>query len=406
MRQSAAERGSIPMVLLASIVIGGLVVVLVAAVIVNQRTARFDRSFTTVLQASDRHVQEAAHHIIRGDWDPDRTAPVGTIQPPSYDPTCTADNDGDVCWSATKTSPLVWEVEATVAARTNAEEVATRTVSVDVVDLPRFFLAAFADTQIRLTGGNGASSYGSGAWFTGNGIVGSNEDIKLNGASTGVDGVHLYNWDNYNDPGRCTHSGGNDCDDVLADPPNPPSARFGPPLQVGGTRLETEFIDEAIADCEAVTSPLPSYTSSANGSTLDEATFPRCVENLTFDSDVTVLNGPIEVYVKGQFSVTNDRSINCPVGGCAVGSGDPDSTQLRIFSAGGDVAIGNHSKVVAGIYAPKSDCAGNPSNAQGEIYGSMICGTIDNNGGWQFNYDDDLQGVGSGVWEMDNYREE
>jgi hypothetical protein len=395
------------MALLASIVIGGLVVVLVAAVMVNQRATRFDRSFTTVLQSADTYVQEAAHHIIRGDWDADRTAAVGT-QEKSYDgATCTADADGDVCWTATKVTPLRWEVEATVAARTSGEEVVTRTVKVDVVDLPRFFVAGFANTEMRLRGGNGATSYGNGTWLTGNGIVASNEDVELSGTSTAIDGVHLYNWDNYPDLNRCTHTGGNGCDDVIAMPEAvPPSARFGPELKVGGPRLQTQFIDEAIADCEAAMSPLPSYTSSTDGSALNKATFPRCVDNLTFDTDVTIVNGPLEVYVKGNFSVTNDRSINCPVGGCVVGSGDPDATNLRVFSAGGAVTIGNHTKVVAGIYAPRSACSGNPSNAQGEIYGSMICDTIDNNGGWQFSYDDDLQGVGSGVYETTSYRED
>src|SRR5919106_1051668 len=368
-RQCRSERGSIPMVLLMSIVVGGLVVVLVAGVMVNQRATRFDRSFTSVVQPADEHVQQAAHHIIRGDWDPDRTASVGT--------------------------------------RTTAGEVATRTVKTNVVDLPRFFVAAFADTQMRLRGGNDASSYGDGTWSTGNGIIASNEDVLLSGSDTNVDGVQLYNWDNYNDLNRCVHTGGNDCDDVLTMPEAvAPSARFGPQLLVGGPRLQTAFIDDAIAACEAITSPLSSYTSSTNGSVLSKATFPKCVENLTFDTDVTVLDGPIEVYVKGQFSVTNGRSVNCPVGGCAVGSGNPDATNLRVFSAGGDVTIGNNTKVVGGIYAPESDCSGNPSNAQGEIYGSMICGTIENNGGWQFNYDDDLQGVGSGEFELTNYRED
>jgi hypothetical protein len=406
-RQCRSERGSIPMVLLMSIVVGGLVVVLIAAVMVNQRTTRFDRSFTSVVQPADEHVQEAAHHIIRGDWDPDRTASVGTQEKNYVGATCTADSDGEVCWTATKVTPLSWEIEATVAARTTAGEVATRTVKTNVVDLPRFFVAAFADTQMRLRGGNDASSYGDGTWSTGNGIIASNEDVLLSGSDTNVDGVQLYNWDNYNDLNRCIHTGGNDCDDVLAMPEAvAPSGRFGPELVVGGPRLQTAFIDDAIAACEAVTSPLSSYTSSTNGSVLSKATFPKCVENLTFDTDITVLDGPIEVYVKGQFSVTNGVSVNCPVGGCAVGSGDPDATNLRVFSAGGDVTIGNNTKVVGGIYAPESDCSGNPSNAQGEIYGSMICGTIENNGGWQFNYDDDLQGVGSGAFEMTNYRED
>lgn len=397
------ERGSIPVVLLTSIIVAGLVVVLIAAVLVNQRTARFDRSFTTVLQESDEYVQEAANNVIRGNWDPDRTDPVGTSYTIAGATTCPAVADGDVCLTATKVSSLRYEAEATAAEQTSAGQVATRTISTAVVDLPRFFLAAFADTEIVMRGGNKATSYGDGAWFTGNGTIASNEEVSLSGSSTGVDAVHLYNWDNYTDYGRCTHTGGNDCDDVLADPPVDPSARFGPRLDVGGTRLATAFIDDAIAGCGT---PLPSYTSSTDGATIDGNTFPQCVENLTFDTDIAIVNGPIDVYVADQVSIGNGVEVNCPSGGCAAGVGDPDATQLRIYSDGGDVLLGNNSAIAAGIYAPESDCGGNPSNAQGAVYGSMICGSIDNQGGWQFNYDDDLMEVGSNVWDLEDYREE
>lgn len=407
----STERGSIPVVLLTSIIVGGLIVVLVAAVLTNQRTARFDRSFTTVFQQSDEYVQEVSNYFVREQWDIGRDDAVGTTYPNATDTldtlgaanTCPAVVDGDVCVTATKVSPLRYEVEATAVQRTSGDEVATRTVAADVVDLPRFFLAAFADTEIALRGGNGAASYGNGAWYTGNGIIGTNEEIVLNGSSTDIDGVQLHNWDNYPDLDRCTHSGGSDCDDVRADPPVPPSERLGPRLEVGGPRLNTTFIDEALASCGT---PLDSYTSSTDGATLTGNGSYICVDNLTFDTDVTILNGPVEIYVAGQISIGNDVSINCPAGGCATGSGDPDSTALRIYSAGGDVSLGNHSEIVAGIYAPESDCAGNPSNAQGAIFGSMICRTIDNQGGWQFNYDDDLQTVGSHTWQLDNYREE
>ena len=412
-QQLSSDRGSIPAVLLTSIIVAGLVVVLVAAVLVNQRASRFDRSYTTVLQESDEYAQQAAHHLIRGTWDPDRDDPVGQTYQISDATTCPAVADGDVCMTATKISALRWEIEASAAAGTQANDVATRTVSLDVVDNPRFFLAAFADTSMQLRGSNAAASFGDGAWDTGNGIVGTNGDIRLNGNSTEVDGVQLHNWDNYPDLNRCQHPGGNDCDDVKAMPEAiEPSARFGPRLEVGGTRLETDFIDEKIAECEAdAGGTLPSYISSTGGSIITASTFPDCVENLTFNTDVTIdpLSGPIEVYVRGQFSVANHVSVNCPpVVGCDVDNplSNPDSTRLLIFSQGGDVTIGNHTEIVAGIYAPRSDCSGNPSNAQGQIFGSMICDTIGNNGGWEFHYDDKLEQVGSGVYATEDYREE
>jgi len=412
-QQLSSDRGSIPAVLLTSIIVAGLVIVLVAAVLVNQRASRFDRSYTTVLQESDEYAQQAAHHLIRGTWDPDRDDPVGQTYQITGATTCPATADGDVCMTATKVSALRWEVESTAAARTEADDVVTRTVSLALVDNPRFFLAAFADTSMQLRGSNAAASFGDGVWDTGNGIVGSNGDIRLNGSSTEVDGVQLHNWDNYPDLNRCEHPGGSNCDDVKAMPDAiSPSARFGPRLVVGSTRLATDFVDEKIAECEADAGGiLPSYTSSTDGSIITASTMPECVENLTFDTDITVdpLSGPIEVYVRGQLSIANGVRVNCPpVVGCDVDNplSNPDSTRLQIFSQGGDVTIGNHTQIVAGIYAPRSECSGNPSNAQGQIFGSMICDTIGNNGGWEFHYDDKLEEVGSGVYVTEDYREE
>lgn len=407
------DRGSIPLVLLTSIIVAGLILVLVAAVIVNQRTARFDRSFTTVLQDSDEYVQEAANNLIRANWDATRADAVGTTTNPTTGKyaiagatSCPADDDGEVCLTATKTSALRYEVEATAAERTTGDEIATRTVSAEVVDLPRFFLAAFADTGIDLKGGNNkAASYGSGLWYTDHGIVASNEEVGLNGMSTAVDGVHLYNFDAWPDVDRCDDTGGTGCDDIHDVPITPPSATVGPKLQVGDNRLGTGFIDDALAGCGALTS----YTSSTNGSTLSKGTFPRCVDNLTFDTDITIVDGPIEVYVAGKVSVEKkgtSRTINCPAGGCIPGGTDPDSTALRIYSDGGDIAIDNGVDIAAAIYAPESTCGGNPSAAQARIFGSMICKDITSNGGWSFYYDDDLFSVGSGVWALENYREE
>jgi hypothetical protein len=56
--------------------------------------------------------------------------------------------------------------------------------------------------------------------------------------------------------------------------------------------------------------------------------------------------------------------------------------------------------VAAGIYAPESECGGNPSNAQAEIFGSLICRDITNQGGWGFHYDQQLLTLGDGNYQM------
>ena len=59
----------------------------------------------------------------------------------------------------------------------------------------------------------------------------------------------------------------------------------------------------------------------------------------------------------------------------------------------------------AAIWAPYADCGGNPSNAQSDIWGSAVCRTIGNQGGWQFHYDDALSALGGGSWTVRHYAE-
>ncbi len=386
------ERGSLPLAMLAVIIVGGTVGVLLAATLAGGRATRFDRSFTSVIQQADAGVQEAANQIIR-DPATAKAQPVGA--------TYSGSGTG-YTWTATKTSALAWTVESTGTTPDGIE----REVETVVEDLPRFFLAAFADKGLRFNGGNGADSYGSSAWYTGNGVVGSNESIEIKG-NTRVDAVHLYNWDDYPDLSRCNDDGGvDDCADVQAMPDAIlPSRRIGPRLVIGDD-LETAFIDEELADCA---SPLTSWTASDNGGVLGSPTTPNpqklCYENMTFDQNTTLAPGAdVEIYVRGSISVGNGVDVNCT--SCNTGSSTPQSTRLQLYSTGSAVSFGNHSKTAAAIYAPMSECSGNPSNAQGEIFGSLICQTITNQGGWNFHYDDRLKETGTGEYVMTDWREE
>ena len=410
----SSDRGSIPMALLGAIIAGGIIVALTASVFQGQRSARFDRSYTTAVQGADAGVQEAADQIIRGVIDPNRTAAVGTVETGTNTFNAGTSTETTYEWTAEKTSPMLWDITSTGTIESSGEPV-SRTVEAQVRDLPRFFLAAFADTSLELRGSNGADSYNGSSWLTGNGVLGTNGDVNLNGSSTSVDAVHLYNWDNYPDFSRCVHTGGSDCDDVLNNNPSvnngeaiAPSMRIGYKLEVSRPQFDVQFIRDQLAACGG--GPFPSYTTSVDGSVLGTAgaTTVKCVENLHFDTDTTVA-GPIEFYVNGEVSTANhtgsdDLQINCS--GCVPGSSAPDSKNLTIYSVGPRVIIGNHNSIGAGIFAPLAECVGNGSNAQTQVYGSMTCDSIANQGGWKFHFDDRLTSIGTGQWELDSWREE
>ena len=411
-RRWGDDRGSLPLALLASIIVGGLVVSLLATTLAGQRATRFDEDFTAVVQVAEAGANEAIHKIVReGGYVTDATGVAG---------------EGTYAWQIIDDSGPD-ELDRWLVTSTGELHGVERTVDVVVAELPRFFLAAFADTHLQMRGGNEADSYGEAGWLTGNGVVGSNEDIRLHGNSTGVDAVHLYNWDAYPGEQRCVHEGGDDCDDVLEMPEAiAPSMRIGPALEVGSEQLETEFIGEKLDQCREVMGggDLESWSTSEHGNVIsptdvlpDSAPEPEsegnavmCVENFTIAQDTTVtVSTPVEVYVAGDINIGNHVDLNCPTGvGCVAGAGGsfPKSADLQFYVDGGDVNIGNQGNIAAAFYAPTSACYGNGSNAQTEIFGAMTCDQIANQGGWSFHFDDRLKEVGTGHLSVSEWREE
>jgi hypothetical protein len=413
------DRGSIPIALLGIIALTSVMGALVANAVGSTRTARFDQRYTEVIQVADAAAQAGANHLIRAIAPSDlqsRTTPAtgsGALDAVPYTwtaerrPVTECRTGGSVanCWRVTgvATTPAAAGVDAV-----------TRTVALQVSDNARFFVAAFSDVGMRLRGGNAADSYlpgVSGGVNLGNGIVGSNGTIRLNG-NTYVDGVQLFSFagalatyarcDGRNQAGQCAGL-------LAAGGPVWPSATFVDPLEVGpGEDLDTAFIDAARTDPARCNGVAPTdWRASLNGGVLGNPTGPTrqvmCVNNLIIDTNTTVAAGrTVEVYVYGTFSTSNDTTLNCS--GCTATS-RPDSTRLRIYSDGGDVNIGNHNFVAAAIYAPESTCGGNPSNAQAEIFGSLICRDITNQGGWGFHYDEQLRSIGDGDYQMHAWQE-
>jgi hypothetical protein len=77
-----------------------------------------------------------------------------------------------------------------------------------------------------------------------------------------------------------------------------------------------------------------------------------------------------------------------------------------IFSTGTGptLTFGNHAAVSAAIYAPSAAFGG---GSQGNIFGSLVAGSINNNGGWNFHYDESLADVTDNAPLVgENWREE
>jgi hypothetical protein len=385
--RSRNEDGSMVLALMGSLISATVVSLVAFSMLSSAGTTRHNQNYTLAIQAADAGVQDA---IFRANNGQAVTGATGSIGSSSY------------TWTATTTSKG-WKITSV-----GTERAVTRTVEVEVTKAPRFFLAAFGDRGIELKGSNGADSYNSatGATNTGNGNVGSNGDINLNGNSTHVDNVTLYNHDAANN--SCDNNGGHGCDSLEI---------VGPKVDLASD-ANMKFITDQLAACAAVSS-LPTWTSSTAAAPgvlpYQAGGIPYCFESLNFDRD-TVLSGadashPVVIYVRGAVSIENGVRINCAT--CAAGS-TPDGSLLQIYSAGStdtqSVSIGNHSYIAAAIYAPRAACLGNPSAAQADVYGALICGEIGrltsgNQGGWSFHFDDNLANVGTGGYQVVRYDE-
>jgi hypothetical protein len=121
-----------------------------------------------------------------------------------------------------------------------------------------------------------------------------------------------------------------------------------------------------------------------------------CASSLNFDADTTI-TGPTVVFVSGAITAAHHMNINY-TNGLA-----PVPANLQIYSLGPVVDVSNHTNIGAAIYAPLAACAG---GAQVNIYGSLVCRSISNVGGWQFHYDDALALLGAGDFRLRHYREQ
>lgn len=329
------ERGSLPLALLAVIIVAGLVVVLVVRIVGTQSQVRFDQGFHASLPVADAGVNLGkfwlnngnmlkADDPCDGDYKPS-DFPVGCSTPPE-----TREIDGHpYTFHLTRVSDREWEVDSTgVDARTGVE----RRVISTIQEIPLVNVALFADTILNFAGGNAADSYNSGnvppaeAWCTGHGFIASNGVVDLNGVQGGpchthydlkrtVDQVHLHNdrpseeggnpiegaTEEYPGGDRCIHSGGGqdgtNCREVSVENPTYPAPEvFEDPLKYSKD-AEKAFIENAYKACDSDESyDVVSWTSSDNDGVLGQGAFDEGDQSGWGGDDQFEFPGDVEDY--------------------------------------------------------------------------------------------------------------
>lgn len=428
------ERGSIPMALLVVIIMAGLTTALFTRVQAEQRSTRLDNEFTTVLHAAEAGVADAAYEINNNLVVGDSASGSGTADGYTYQ--WTAVRDGDERWTVTSTGAGPNEVDRTVVA--------------ELTDDPLFGLALATHLGVNFQGGNTADSYNSATQTRCSGrpsplvstpdcygIVASNGDIDMgsSGPDTNyADRVHVHDWANpdNNGPDRCGPSTSIYCDEEH-DPQH--RLNIDAPLDIRG---EVELVEELLDDCAG---SFPNWAASDHitgtgdpaAATLNPAnplSHPAvgefyCFGEMLFDaktellSSVTADDGLVLV-VRDRIKVEGHVEVNC--NGCSSGfpasPNMPAARRLQILTLAEDVPgngnnvlaavqIRQHAKLGAAVYAPNASCGNQQSNAQVEIYGSLICKTVLNQGGWKFHFDESLlDGLSTGEFFVRRWREE
>jgi hypothetical protein len=381
------EHGSIPLVILAAIVLGGIIIALYLDVSTGLRLSAADRDFNQAIQVADAGLQQAFTTLAT--LDPaDRPAIGEELVVPEQDGEL---GRGTYNWTARRVGSNRWEVRST-----GEFGVHTRVLEAQMRPLQLFGLAAFADLLLELRGANAADSYSAGGF----GSVGSNNRVVLRGNAT-VDWVTLYGDATYNQGGIIRTGGGIDDENDEMDLPDLGQRAYaedGDGPCSGGVEYD---------DVSDIVGPLVRGVDYC----VAQATFGPGEHPVVDNGNEELNDLPARIYIapSGNLELRGQGNTRCSGVACVnwtVGETQPDATALQIYLAGGEgeVKANNHTVIAAGIYAPRSNCSG--PNAQGDVYGSIVCRTLDSKGGWNFHFDERFNDVDLEYFAIHGVREE
>lgn len=391
-----SERGSLPLVMLAVMIVGSLITILVGTVVVGQRQTRFDQGFEQSLQVAETGLERMTH-LIRSQQRTDGFFLPETVVP-----------GGRYSGGAERTG-REWRLTATGTAADGT----SRTVTLKITRVSAFGVAAFGRTQVELRGSNSADSYRSGTFDqlslfsllsggssichslraadpfsaadssgtrmcnpTGKGVVATNEELYLLGSVIdSVDRAEVHY-----------------AREVIPDPLEGATGFCGGVPETCASSRLAYYADPIELEPDPVIPPADLVNrGSFSGGTLPAGR--QLYTNVTLPS-TTVVEGtpenPTVIYLTGTLTVPNAAVVNFEsINGHWVPKPSPG---LLIFSAGVGPALrfGNHASFAGAVFAPRATFSG---GAAGNVYGSMVTGSISTRGSWNFHYDEALGDV-------------
>jgi hypothetical protein len=448
------ESGSIPLALLASIVVGGLVIVLAGTILQSERSVRFDRSYTEVVQTADAGVQTAYHRLNETGADPLAHPTLAALEVGDVSAEfVTQLKDSEARWTVRRLSARGYEVTSTGRTPDDVERTVVATVEKDSL----FFPGAFGDRLVAMNGtstqidsyesnsatcvpATATTCWGTDVYFgTRKAALGTNNDFDFSGNTKVLRGI-LYDWDG--NPGlgaTATNPGGDRC---VGNPCKEPDV-----IRTEGRKLEygsdsqMQFIADKLDACDPAQTidnwvlgnskkndpPVKLFLPGGNndGSPADpKHTQYYCADSLQIIGDVVLPDAtpqqPLVIFVRNSFSQAGHTHVNlaCLATNNCPGNFNqdwrnvrPKAESLQIYvqteaaAKGANVMIDQHAVFAGVMYSPRATC-GSSGNAGVHVYGSLICRNIDNVGNWRFHYDEALADASRGTFTLASWREE
>lgn len=332
-RTYSDQRGSIPLAILASIVIGGVIVALYAVTMSGVRSSGRDRDLAAAIQVADAGLQEA-FIALQG------------VEDSSERPACDTDADDACTGSLRDGSTYRWEYEVlglrlwrvTSVGQHNGE---VRAVRSQIGERPLFGAAIVTDDRFTYNGGGtGTDPF----------PVGGFQDMIFNGGNTGnyISTLFLYGDENvptgsYPDPDTWERTAGPDLPNIALD------AFADPELCRGESHTLTDPIERRV----------------------------YCLTGaMDISSDTTLEPGddPAIIYIESGGMSMGPRELNH--GG--------DAVDLQIYIGSGDVTMHGNFNASAAIYAPTSNCYSNGQGGGG-FAGGMICNEVTLRGNMRYD---------------------
>lgn len=402
-RRASGDEGSLMVAMLAMLVVSALVAVTFATISTGQKQTRFDTSFERALQVAEFGLDEMAALVQANPTAPDGHFP---------------DIEGEVEAGGTYTTVAsksgdIWLIESQGV----TPEGEQRRIQAQLATETLFNLAVFGKIFVDFNGGNGAASYDSAVSSavchagtstpanvvagdfsvemchqTGSGIVATNGNLKLKGqASTDADAVeiHFAKDVEYLDGLEPLEGATGTCEGV----PETCSSYDTFVTVDGESRRKLSYHRKPIElPTITVCDGLGAASSFAGSGTLGGGVFNFTDVTLRENTVFTgTPDNPTVICMSGKLTVPSHNAVNFEASGTA--PRPPGSLIIlnRYAGSGTGLDLGTHAAISAAIYAPDASFQG---GSQGNVFGSLVCNSIDNTGGWNFHYDQALSDVG------------